>query len=450
MTMLIQAGRFATLLLGVALAGGCGLLDTEQPNVIDPNSLNTPEAAEGLRLGALADFAFAKDGDGTTTQDGLILVAGLLADEFILSTTPPSEQEIDLRSTALVNPGLSDVYFNLHKARAGSERAAEALQQFLVTPDESPEIAEMQSIAGYTYLYFGEDFCSGVPFSRASGDSLAFGTPQTTEQIFTAALAKFDSALAHPGLAEDDGTITNLALVGRARALLDLGLFDEAAAAAADVPTEFQYVTEHSEAPLQLQNAIWAYTNQGLWSVADQEGGNGVPYVTEQDPRVPADTVDSDEDGFADTGLDSQTIQYALFKYADAGASVPVADGIEARLIEAEAELRNGSYGAMTAILNALRQTAIDPALPNLATPGSATAAEDQLFSERAFWLYATGHRLGDMRRLIRQYSRPADTVFPVGDYHKGGAVYGSDVNLPLPIDEENNPNGGVCLDRNA
>ncbi|HET7425758.1 MAG TPA: hypothetical protein VFJ50_01875, partial [Gemmatimonadales bacterium] len=387
MTMLIQAGRFATLLLGVALAGGCGLLDTEQPNVIDPNSLNTPEAAEGLRLGALADFAFAKDGDGTTTQDGLILVAGLLADEFILSTTPPSEQEIDLRSTALVNPGLSDVYFNLHKARAGSERAAEALQQFLVTPDESPEIAEMQSIAGYTYLYFGEDFCSGVPFSRATGDSLAFGTPQTTEQIFTAALAKFDSALAHPGLAEDDGTITNLALVGRARALLDLARFDEAAAAAADVPTEFQYVTEHAEAPLQLQNAIWAYTNQGLWSVADQEGGNGLPYVTEQDPRVPADTVDSDEDGFADTGLDSQTIQYALFKYPDASASVPLADGIEARLIEAEAELRNGAYGAMTAILNTLRQTAIDPALPNLATPGSATAAEDQLFSERAFWL---------------------------------------------------------------
>ena len=61
----------------------------------------------------------------------------------------------------------------------------------------------MQSVAGFTYVYFGEDFCSGVPFSHATADSLIFGEPQTTEEIFNAALAKFDSALAHPGLAVD-------------------------------------------------------------------------------------------------------------------------------------------------------------------------------------------------------------------------------------------------------
>ena len=66
-----------------------------------------------------------------TSQDGLILVAGLLSDEFVHSTTPPSEQEIDQRTTALINPSLSDVYFNLHKARAGAEKAAAALQQYL-------------------------------------------------------------------------------------------------------------------------------------------------------------------------------------------------------------------------------------------------------------------------------------------------------------------------------
>src|SRR5262245_59138613 len=132
--------RSLAALLGIALTAGCGLLDTDTPNVINPDQLNTPEAAEGLRLGALADFGFVKDGDGTTTQDGLILLSGLLADEFVHSTTPPSEQEIDQRTTALINPNLSDVYFNLHKARAGAEKAAAALQQYLVTPDESPEI----------------------------------------------------------------------------------------------------------------------------------------------------------------------------------------------------------------------------------------------------------------------------------------------------------------------
>ena len=44
------------------------------------------------------------------------------------------------------------------------------------------------------------------------------------------------------------------------------------------------------------------------------------------------------------------------------------------------------------------------------------------------------------MRRLVRQYGRDAETVFPTGDYHKGGS-YGPDVNFPLPIEEQNNPN---------
>ena len=40
------------------------------------------------------------------------------------------------------------------------------------------------------------------------------------------------------------------------------------------------------------------------------------------------------------------------------------------------------------------------------------------------------------------------DAVFPTGAYHKGGS-YGGDVNFPIPIEEENNPNGAGCLDRN-
>jgi hypothetical protein len=62
-------------------------------------------------------------------------------------------------------------------------------------------------------------------------------------------------------------------------------------------------------------------------------------------------------------------------------------------------------------------------------------------------------HRLGDMRRLVRPpplgYGRLADSVFPTGTYVKGGA-YGEDVNLPIPIEERNNPNSAGCLDRNA
>lgn len=444
----------AALLLLLPL-GGCGLLDTEQPNIIDPGEINSPEGAIALREGAIADFAFAKDGDGTQADDGLILAAGLLADEFVHSTTPPSQQEVDQRTTADINPTLSDVFRNLHQARRGLEVAADALRQFLVAPDDTPDIAETRALAGFTYVYFGETFCSGVPFSRVSGDSLIFGGPETTTQMFDRAVAVFDAALAEPGLANDDGTITNLATVGRARALVNLGRFAEAAAAVATVPTEFVYATEHAESPLRLQNAIWSYTNQGLWSVADVEGGVGLPYFSAQDPRVPADTLDDDGDGVADTGLDLITTQVNLFKYPDGAANVTVADGVEARLIEAEAQLQASDLSGMTATLNALRAAfpSLDPPLDPLADPGTAAEGADLLFAERAFWLFATGHRLGDMRRLLRPvsaggYGRIENTVFPNGAYHKGGG-YGSDVNLPLPIEEQNNPNSVGCLDRN-
>jgi starch-binding outer membrane protein, SusD/RagB family len=131
---------------------------------------------------------------------------------------------------------------------------------------------------------------------------------------------------------------------------------------------------------------------------------------------------------------------------------VPLADYLEAQLIIAESELQTSAFSAMTQRLNDLRDLL---GLGALATPGNLDAAVDQLFSERAFWLFATGHRLGDMRRLIRQYGRAAETVFPTGDWFKGGLTYGSDVNLPLPRREQNNPNVPTdpalagCLDRN-
>jgi hypothetical protein len=62
--------------------------------------------------------------------------------------------------------------------------------------------------------------------------------------------------------------------------------------------------------------------------------------------------------------------------------------------------------------------------------------------------MFLTGHRLGDMRRLIKHYGRNSETVFPTGAYFKGG-TYGVDVNFPVPFQETNNPNFTQCLDRN-
>ena len=107
---------------------------------------------------------------------------------------------------------------------------------------------------------------------------------------------------------------------------------------------------------------------------------------------------------------------------------------------------------ATFALLNTLRTTGIT-GLAVLPAPAPQTqeAMVSLLFQERAFWMYLTGHRLGDMRRLIRQYGRGAETVFPTGDQAPPvSGAYGTDVNFPIPASEKNNPNFTGCLSRGA
>jgi hypothetical protein len=81
--------------------------------------------------------------------------------------------------------------------------------------------------------------------------------------------------------------------------------------------------------------------------------------------------------------------------------------------------------------------------------PATRDAAISLLFRERAFWQFGRGQRIGNLRRLIRQYGRPQDQVFPTGQYFKSG-TYGADVNLPVTDNEMTNPNFKGCIDRNA
>jgi hypothetical protein len=70
------------------------------------------------------------------------------------------------------------------------------------------------------------------------------------------------------------------------------------------------------------------------------------------------------------------------------------------------------------------------------------------LFKERAYWLFATAHRLGDLRRLVNSYGRAPDAVFPTGPYKYGGS-YGTAVNMTLgPLAGGVNPEEKGCTTR--
>jgi hypothetical protein len=241
-------------------------------------------------------------------------------------------------------------------------------------------------------------------------------------------------------------------MIGRARALVDLGQFAQAAAAVATVPTTYKYTTFHSTAATRQENGVWnaTGTNSSRYNAANNEGRNGLNYLqTPADPRMPWQA--STRVGFNSlfTALPTQ------LKYART-TSVTIADGIEARLIELEARLQGGAQADRDAVfagLNTLR-TSNTPAITAIAgaAPTTQAAAVDLLFRERAYWMWLTAHRLGDMRRLIRQYGRDAETVFPTGDQGApiAGQTYGGDVNFIIPFDERNNPKFTGCLDRKA
>jgi hypothetical protein len=74
----------------------------------------------------------------------------------------------------------------------------------------------------------------------------------------------------------------------------------------------------------------------------------------------------------------------------------------------------------------------------------------DLIMRERAYWLFLTGHRQGDLRRLVRNYGLRQENVYPAGAYYGGFGTYGDDVNLPIPPGERNNPFFHGCLDREA
>jgi hypothetical protein len=287
---------------------------------------------------------------------------------------------------------------------------------------------------------FAENYCSGVPFSTLdANNNIIYGEPQTREQVLQAAVAKFDSAITI-ATAKQSADLLNLARVGKGRALLDLGQFAQAATAVASVPTNFQYLIRSSANSLRQNNGIWNYTaNTFAFSVPDREGGNGLPYLSANDPRL--EVVATGQRGF-----DRATPFNLQLKYPDLQSSVVLASGVEARLIEAEAGFKAGTPGPAIAKLNTLRASA---GMGPVTDPGSDAARTSLMFSERAFWMWGTSHRLGDMRRLVRQYSRPQSAVFPVGEYHKGGE-YGSDVNFPVSSDERNNPKFTGCIDRSA
>lgn len=461
--------RAAFLALAAVACSPDRILQVEDIDVALPPAVEGPTALPSLLAGAIGDFGTAYNGgvqsSGLALDLNQVTLSGLLSDELINTETFPTRIEVDQRQQQYQSNGsLRDAYYAIQQARASADRAGEA---YLEHGPTQIGLAESLNLGALSLILMAENYCGAVPISREiSPGVFEYGSALTTTQLFERALAKADSALAHARATTTTGAASaklaqeRLARVVRARALVNLNRFPEAGAdlGEAEVPTTFQYFFKHSEVTGRQNNGTWLTTaSVGRFGVADREGTNGLPFRTEgdtagtiDDPRVA--NFRRNSAGSGGNGFDGVTAQFIQTKHGKRDTLAIIADGVEARLIQAEAALRAGNYPGALTIMNALRSNAqlarlrgyVDanqqpvllPALLPAATPA---AQEDQLFKERAYWMYLTSHRLGDLRRLIKYYGRGAEAVFPTGTYHKPGS-YGTDVNSPIPQAEDNNP----------
>lgn len=444
----------------VAVMVGCNvkqeLLAPQNPGLIDPSAVTSPAAAYALKVGAVGRTSFVVDCGGNS--ECLWEEVGNLTDEYHNADFQNTRQDIDQRQMGDDNP--SNPYASVSQQRGFIRDAIAAVASFI--PDSTADLGEMYNSLAFLELSLAENFCNGIPLGHTTAGVVTYGPPLTDAQVLDSASAHLDTALnINKGSSAQAQFIHQQSLVIKARVLVDQGKFDAAAALVPKtaVPDTFSYNFATSQAK-NVSLGLWSIVNStARLSVSDSfeivNGApsttkNALPFASANDPRVFIKAGSQvTPKVVAEDGFTPQFVQLIWGRFD------PIAEvaGIDARLIEAEAKLNSGDYAGMTTILNALRAT--PPKISNfkpaamgaLTAPTTKDAAVTLFFREKAFWTFGRGQRLNDMRRLMRQYGRTEDAVYPTGQYFKGG-TYGHTIQLPVATSELTNPNFQGCLDR--
>ena len=464
------------------------ILNVTDPDIINPSAVGSAEGAEALRVGALnriSDVTGGLQGSGSLNE-GIFHFSGVVADEWRSTDTFVQRDEADSRTITTANTAMTLEARGLHRIRVAADQAMAGLRQW--KPNNVSDVGQMYWVRGWAEMSIAENFCNGMPLSSLdAANNIIYGEPLKNTEIYARAMASFDTAVQNAPAGDSRAdTVKWLVGIEKARVQLDLGDVTGATATitTAAVPDNFRFSMFYTQ--VIGDNQIWALNNSaGRWMPGNSEGIVGLNFFSANDPRVPmciggsANCKTFDPNQTRTTSFDN-TVGSGSFLvqlvWPTREADIAIATGTEARLIEAEVALRTGDVATWLAKLNQLRanfNTFKQPSnpcsatvqvtgcptvpaggsLPPLVDPGSQAAREDLLFRERAFWLWSTGHRLADMRRLVRPvaeggFGRGENTVFPNGPYAKGG-VYGTDKFLVIPLAEQNNPKFTGCLDRN-
>ena len=404
----------AVAVLMPALTACDNFFQVENPDVIDAATVDPVADGTVFSRSAFQTFAVAYG-------SGYIVYTAWFTNEAWVGDTYPTRNEYGRRFIDQMNTSTApDLWTPLTRSIAQGEAVIEILEG---QTGQELNVARAAFTSGYALVLQAEGFCAGTMVQPGGVP----GPRMTSQELLAKAIERFDKAMSAGGATTgtEAASIVTGAKVGKGRALLDLGRKTEAVAAVSGVATSYAFnvpYVDDASSRGRLGNGVYYYSFGGLREALV------VPphYRSMNDPRVQ----------WADAGKFSQDGELRLYtqkKYPAWNSPIRLASGLEARYIEAEANL---SAASTLTFINERRAAGGQAAVSTTNTTELLAHLMEQ--KSRDFWLEGT--RMGDWRRN----PNAVPNILPPGNnYYKPqlGDVQ-NQMCMPLPYAECNaNPN---------
>ena len=409
------------------------LLQVDNPEEIPEDQLDNPLLVGVLVNGVIGDFQAGFD-------DPFIWRGSMLSDEQVTGINWEDDARINQR-LILFDEDPADIMFSsLSLARQQADSVSGRLRTLLEDPDNDPRLATTLAYAGYGFTFLADAMCEST--INVSNETF------TADEMYQFAVTRFDEAL---DIATRVGStdLANLARVGLSRAHLNLGNDNDAMTFASQVPDDFRYWSEYSANSTGENNILFARTSGSNHSLGMSpfflQGDFGEQGLvgTQTDPRI-QHTPDWSLGHNRLTLLYKPRQPWSYSGYTGgtiaAGDDPPGFDRDTDVTFASGLEARHNFYEAMgpsaeTLVFVNERRAVGNQAAVNLS--GDALMAE--LREQRGRDLFLGGHRLGDLRRWLRNGT---GDLFPSGQHvNAQWGAYGSATCFPLPLEEfEGNP----------
>lgn len=383
-------GALSTVLLLLAATLLLGACDVSNPGPVQDEFLNDSESHEGMINGAELQLAGAVR---NLAYDG-----ALPAREIFPTGQIGAHGHPVLAQGGHFEDGQFGNRWNF--VQRSRYIAEDALFRFIEegalpseVHDTSPLVAEAHLWAGYAYRVLGEHYCDvvfdGGPVEDASR---AF---ERAEEAFTDAIR----VAGNGGHTE----ILQAATAGRAQVRVWLQDWTGAVSDAREISDDFSFAVRMDGDPEGSRNRLWfASANLPYRTLTAWNSWHRDYYLDTGDPRVASTEVEGVEFSTGALTEYGQVPFRRQLKYTSGDDDIPLANGREMRLIEAEALLQDGQWEDAMDLVNEVRASIVSDETGDPLEPwdaGSLEEAWSMLKRERFIEFWLEGRRFGDMRR---------------------------------------------------